>query len=132
MTLHWSAAYLGWPYRLGAQGPDVWDCWSFFRHVEAVRFGRDLPELPTPPTLLEIARIMPTWAASFGWTSTDTPRDGDAVFLSQLRTPTHIGVWLGDVRAVLHCAMGGSVLNDARHLAAAQWRVRGYFTPEVS
>lgn len=130
MNAHWAARYVGWPYRLGAQGPDCWDCWSFLRAVERERFGRDLPPLPSPPTLQAIASAMPTWAAAFGWRESERARDGDAVFLSRLKTPTHIGVWVDDLRSVLHCAEGGSVLHDARHLRDAQWRVRGIFTPE--
>lgn len=79
-----------------------------------------------------IARAMPSWAEQFGWRPAVAPKDGDAVFLACLRDPTHIGVWVEDLKATLHCAAGsGSVLNDARHLAAAQWRVRGYFSPEA-
>lgn len=129
--MHWATAFVGWQYRLGAQGPDLWDCWSFFREVERARFGRTLPALPSPPNLMAIAHAMPGWASAFGWCATAHPRDGDAVFLSRLTTPTHIGVWVADLQAVLHCAEGcGSVLHDARHLSGAQWGVRGTFTPE--
>lgn len=130
--MHWTTAYIGLPYERGAQGPDAWDCWSFFRHVERERFARELPAVPDPNSWRAIAAGLPIWAAQFGWRMTGTPRDGDAVFLGRLRDPTHIGIWVDDLNATLHCAAGGSMLHDARHLAAAQWRVRGYFTPEGS
>lgn len=129
--MHWATPFIGWEYVRGAQGPEAWDCWSFFREVERQRFGRDLPAVPSPPSLRQIARAMPEWAGSFGWHVTTAPRDGDAVFLARLRDPTHIGVWVADLASVLHCAEGGSVLHDARHLAAGLWRRRGYFTPEA-
>ena len=69
--------------------------------------------------------------AQLGWRPTETPRDGDVVFLSHMKDPTHVGIWIADLKSVLHCAVGGSVLYDARHLAIAQWRVRGFFTPEA-
>lgn len=126
---HWCEAFIGLPYTRGAQGPEEWDCWSFFRHVEREHFGRDLPPVPDPNSWRAIAAGLPVWADQFGWHATTTPRDGDAVFLARLRDPTHVGIWLDDLKAVLHCCEGGSVLHDARHLAAAQWRVRGHFTP---
>lgn len=126
--MHWASSYIGWPYQRGAQGPDAWDCWSFFRAVQRDHYGRSIPELPTPPSWREIMQAFPAWSAAHGWHQTTSPRDGDAVFLSRLRDPTHVGVWLADLKAVLHCCEGGSVLHDARHLAAAQWRVRGYYS----
>lgn len=87
--------------------------------------------LPTPPSWREIAQAFPAWSAAHGWHETKTPRDGDAVFLARMREPTHVGIWLDDIRATLHCCEGcGSVIHDARHLAAAQWRIRGFFTSE--
>ena len=129
--MHWTALYLGLPYERGAQGPELWDCWSFVCHVQRERYGREVPALPSPASWGAVARAMPEWAAQLGWRPTETPRDGDAVFLSRMKDPTHVGIWIADLKSVLHCAVGGSVLHDARHLAMAQWRVRGYFTPEA-
>lgn len=122
-------AYLCAGYERGADGPALYDCWSFFRWVQRERFGRDLPAHATPPSMGGIAKAMPIWAAEFGWEAVEMPNNGDAVFLSQMKQPTHIGVWIGDLRSVLHCPEGGAVLHDARHLAVAQWRTRGYFRP---
>ncbi|MGH3638329.1 MAG: NlpC/P60 family protein [Mycobacterium sp.] len=129
MTAHWVTAYIGWPYQRCAQGPEYWDCWSFVRHVQKARYGRDVPFMPSPTSWGGVAKAIPQWAAQFGWNPTETPRDGDAVFLARLKDPTHVGIWVADLKVTLHCPIGGSVLHDARHLAAAQWRVRGYFTP---
>ncbi len=129
--MHWTTAFLGVGYERGGQGPATFDCWSFFRWVQRERFGRELPAHATPPSLGGIAKAMPLWAAEFGWETVAAPKEGDAVFLSTLKMTTHIGVWVGDINAVLHCPEGGAVLHDARHLAAAQWRTRGYFRPVV-
>lgn len=127
---HWAAAYVGLPYQLGAQGPEAFDCWSFFRKVQLEHYGRAIPAFPTPPSWREIAQAFPAWSTDQGWRETATPRDGDAVCMARMKAPTHIGIWLSDVRAVLHCAEGsGSVLFDARHLAMGAWRIRGYLTP---
>ncbi len=129
--MHWAEKYLGVGYERGAQGPKVYDCWSFFRWLQRERFSRELPAHATPPSIGGIAKAMPRWAAEFGWEPVEVPSDGDAVFMSQLKVTTHIGVFVGDLKAVLHCPEGGAVLHDARHLAAAQWRLRGYFRPVV-
>lgn len=128
---HWASSYIGWPYERCAQGPDLWDCWSFVRHIQREQYGREVPFAPSPTDWRAVIAAIPTWAAEFGWRQTQTPRDGDAVFMSRMRDPSHVGVWIGDLKSVLHCPAGGSVLHDARHLAVAQWRVRGYFTPEA-
>ena len=128
--MHWATIYVGLPYAVGAQGPEFWDCWSFFRRIQGERYGREIPLLPTPPSWREIAKAFPAWSIEYGWHETKTPRDGDAVFMSRMRDPTHVGIWLADLGAVLHCCEGGSVLHYPRHLAAAQWRVRAYYSPE--
>ncbi len=127
--MHWATAFLDVRYARGAEGPQDYDCWSFFRWVQRERFGRRLAAYATPISLGSIAKAMPAWAAEFGWQATDAPRDGDAVFLSVLRHPTHIGVWVADLGRVLHCPEGGAALHDHFHLTAAGWRLRGYFTP---
>lgn len=128
---HWATPFVGWQYQRGAQGPEYWDCWSFFREVQKRNYDREIPALPTPPSWREIAQAFPEWSARYGWKPVAAPRDGDAVFMARLRDPTHVGIWIADLKATLHCCEGGSVLHDARHLAAAQWRVRGYYSPEA-
>ena len=129
---HWVTPFVGLPYALGAQGPAAFDCWSFFRFVELEHYGRDVPFLQSPKSWAGAAQAVATWGEQHHWRTTTEPRDGDAVALSCLKEATHIGVWISDLKAVLHCAKGsGSVLHDARHLAAALWRVRGFYTPEV-
>lgn len=133
-SVHWATSYIGFAYKVGAQGEGgEWDCWSFFRFVQRERFGRDVPFMPPLSSLNDIRKALEAGPACLGWRSTEKPTDGDAVFLSMMRHPTHIGIFVADLRSTLHCAAGsGSVLHDARHLAAAQWRVRGYFTPEIT
>ena len=130
--MHWTSQFLGAGYSLGAQGPREFDCWSFFRRVQREQFGREVPFHQAPDSLNAIRKALEAGPADCGWRETKTPRDGDAVLLSMLRHPTHIGIWVGDLKAVLHCASGiGSTLHDARHLAMAQWRIRGFYTPEA-
>ncbi len=127
---HWPSAFLDVRYEKDAQGPDTYDCWSFVRRIQRERFGRDVPERMSPPSLLTIAKAMPAWASEFGWVRTDTPQEGDAVFMSQLKHPTHIGVVVKPrPLVVLHCTEGGAFLADEFHLKVAGWRLRGFYTP---
>lgn len=130
MSYHWVTPFIGWAYERGAQGPDLWDCWSFFRRVQIEHYSRPIPVLPSPAAWRDVIRSFPAWASEYGWHATTAPQDGDAVSLARLKDPTHLGVWVADLKSVLHCATGGSVLHDAQHLKLAGWRVRGYFTPE--
>lgn len=126
---HWSERFMGVGYEKGAQGPDLYDCWSHFRWVQREQFGRDVPFAPSPRSRGATARAMPVWAAEFGWSETATPICGDAVFLSYWTVPTHVGVYVDDVRepSVLHCPQGGVALHSLFHLKAARWRVRAYY-----
>lgn len=130
--MHWAARFVGWPYAPGAQGPVEWDCFAFFRAVQREQFGRDVPLVPSPVSWGGVAKAIPASAKEFGWLPTEDPKDGDAVILSRMREATHLGVWVADLKSALHCAEGsGSVLHTARHLTAAGWRVRGFYSPEA-
>lgn len=124
---HWSERFLGVGYARGADGPQEYDCWSFFRLVQREQFGRDVPFMPTPSSIGSIAKVMEPWAAEFGWRPIDAPADGDAVFLACLRQPTHVGTWVADAKAVLHCQEGGPALHSLFHLKAFAWRVCAFY-----
>lgn len=126
---HWSERFLRFGYRRGATGPDLFDCWSFFRLVQREQFGRDVPFHPSPHGLRAIAAAMPDWAAEFGWRSTEAPETGDAVFMSFWRHPTHVGVYVADLReaSVLHCPEGGAALHSLSSLEMARWKVRALY-----
>lgn len=124
---HWTERFLGIGYARGGDGPQAYDCWNFARWVQREHFGRDVPFMPTPASHGSIAKVMDPWAVEFGWRRVETPADGDAVFLACLREPTHVGIWVGDLKAVLHCSLGGAALHTPFHLSAFGWRVCGYF-----
>lgn len=85
--------------------------------------------MPTPASRGSIARVMPEWAAGFGWVPVDRPDTGDAVFMANMLHPTHVGVWVADLRepAVLHCPEGGAALHRRAHLEMARWRLHAFY-----
>lgn len=127
--MHWSEKFLGVSYARGAQGPSSYDCWSYFRWVQREQFGRDVPFMPTPGSRGTIARVMPEWAAEFGWVAVTKPDTGDAAFMANMLHPTHVGVWVADLGepAVLHCPEGGAALHRRRHLDMARWRLHAFY-----
>lgn len=43
--MHWSAAYVGIPWRPEAEGPDAFDCKGLVRHVLPLHLGRPAPRV---------------------------------------------------------------------------------------
>lgn len=107
---------LGRPWKLGAQGPQAFDCWSLLRHVEQVAFGRALPMvvLPerSPPD--RIAEALASHPKRALWRQALAPSHGGGVEMSSVKVPLHVGVWLDiDGGLVLHCAAGVGVAADS-------------------
>lgn len=121
---HWAENYIGHPWQAGAQGPDAWDCWGLFRHVQAAHFGLDVPVVDVDAmSLPAVARAFGGHAERARWVEVSTPQDGDAVLMAHNRFPSHVGVWLDiDGGGVLHCQQGSGTLFTRRAmLPLAGW-----------
>lgn len=131
--MHWSERYLHLGYKVGADGPDLYDCWTFFRLVQRERFGRDVPFMPSPLSRGTTAKVMPTWAGSFGWREVLSPEDGDAAFMANGRVATHVGIRVADISPwhILHCPEGGARFHSFFHLEMLGWEVHSYWRPEA-
>lgn len=132
---HWTLAYLGFGYAVAGEGPAEFNCWSFFRHVQRERFGREVPAVPLPSNLRGAAKLFRDRSDSFGWRCLgkgEAPIDGDAVLMTHRDRPHHIGIHVASVPggAVLHCVEGaGSALPSLFHLEIAAWHVTGVYRP---
>ena len=122
---HWTTAYIGRPWELGAEGPDAFDCWGLAKTLQAERYGRELPSLrvmqanPSPEqttALLGLMRrggwsILPDWRQMM---------DGDLLRMQSPMGP-HIGVAVrrhhAQPIAVLHC-VGALDLDGVPHGAS--------------
>jgi len=103
------------PWKLGAQGPEAYDCWSLVRHVQRALFGREVPivELPETTAPHRIARLFETHPGNALWREAPRPSHGGGVLLSSAKSPLHCGVWLQvDGGVLLHCAEGVGVCAD--------------------
>lgn len=135
MSAHWSLPYLGFAYDAQGEGPYAFNCWSFFRHVERIRFAREVPPLPMPANLMGAVKLFRDRSDSFGWQRIEKPRkpiDGDAVLMSHRDRPHHIGIYVASVpgEAVLHCVESvGSTLPSLFHLEIAAWNITGIYRP---
>lgn len=130
--MHWSECYLHLGYEVGADGPGLYDCWTFFRLIQRERFGREVPFMPSPLSRGTTAKVMPTWASSFGWSEVRVPETGDAAFMANGRVATHVGIYVDtpDVPRILHCPEGGARFHTFFHLDELGWEVRSYWRPE--
>lgn len=116
------AAYIGMPWEAGAQGPDAYDCMSFFRLVQARHFCVQVPAIIAPdyddPTVL--VELFGKHAERSRWQRVERPSHGGAVIVHK---PMHIGTWLGvDGGGVLHCVRGAGVVFTSD----AAWRMSGF------
>ena len=115
---HWATKYIGIDWEAGAQGvgasgAPAFDCWSFFRHVQAVHFGIEVPIISASSydDAGEIVSLVNGHAERGRWASLPIPigrKEGDGVIVHR---PLHIGLWLAvDGGGVLHCVRGIGVI----------------------
>ncbi len=122
--MSWAADYVlaGIRWEKGAQGPDAYDCWAFFRMVQAKHFNISVPSVLVPdyddPEVL--VSLFRGHGESDRWVPVDKPQHGDGVIVHK---PLHAGVWLDvDGGGVLHCVRGIGVIFTSD----ASWRLSGF------
>lgn len=116
---------IGRPYRLGAAGPDEFDCWGLVRHYYRALRGIALPVVDAERTLA-IARAFNGDPERANWLEVERPAEGDAVLMGQAKRAHHVGLWLGG--GVLHAVDGAGVIyTKAAMLRLGGWNVIGYY-----
>lgn len=113
-------------WELGAEGPEAWDCWSLFRHVQKELFGRDLPRVVVPrgTPIAATSALLAEHPGRALWRQVPEPAHGGAVEMRSVKTPRHVGLWLAaDGGLCLHCAEpAGVALDSLLALKALSWR----------
>ena len=124
---HWASKYTGQKWT------EDHDCYYWFCRILAEQFGtvishRDIDHhhLVACATRILTGDI----EENFGYRKTDTPKEGDAVFLTQRKHPHHIGVVIksGGLQ-IIHALQGsGVIVSDLMDLRVNGWRIAGYWT----
>lgn len=130
--MHWCLQYRG------AKWAEETNCFYWFRRISKEQFGREIPDAP-PGTVdcnrltLSAARLMAGNIMDlFGGAPTDTPKEGDAVFMTKADRSHHLGMVVlpGGRFHVLHVQEGvGLVIADRLNLLTNGWKITGYYTP---
>ncbi len=135
MSEHWTRPFIGYAYAADGVGPEAYNCWHFFRHVELRQFARDIPAVLVPQGLIAQLKAFRAHPDAFGWRKVvkpQKPASGDPVLMSHKDRPHHIGVYVADIAggAVLHCIeTRGSVLSTMFHLETFGWNITGIYRP---
>lgn len=110
---HWCENYVGKPWRVGARGPEAFDCFGLVWHVYKHHFGIELPtfaEVNNPDVRAVMAAISKEEQGP-DWQRIKIPVDGCAVGLSTTRLFHHVGVYLAiDGGHLLHALDKSNVI----------------------
>ena len=116
--IHALSGLVGKPYRLGASGPDAFDCYGLAREI--LRLSRI--ELPPVERVSDYIGTMRDHAERQNWTQVDAPEEFDLVLMANvLRRDRHIGVYVRPSTAgvVIHAyETMGVCLHDLQSLKA--------------
>lgn len=99
--------YIGKRWRLGARGPDEYDCWGLLLQLHRAHFGVDIADVPLgdPMRALFAERM-----ACGAWRLLPMPLHGAAVLMRGGDDP-HVGMYLDlDGGGVLHAMEGVGVI----------------------
>lgn len=115
------------PFLIGGRDRSGWDCWGLLRAVYAEQFGIELPlfagEYETAEDYEAIGLLYEQEVGS--WEQVTQPREGDAVWMSVLGQPSHVGVYLSGP-SLLHALPTGTRI-DRINSHSWQRRIRAYY-----
>lgn len=116
MTLHWSAAYVGLPFKEKGRDRGGVDCWGLVRLVYAGELGVELPGYDEGYASLaerdEIAGLMDVERSRPVWRLVNAATEFDVLVFRLGRLGTHVGIGCGG-RRMLHVPVdAGACLED--------------------
>lgn len=128
--MHWASELIGRPYKLGAQGPDAFDCWGFVRYAFIHHLGvPDMPQVHVGESN-NFSTIRDS-AAKSGWhpVATRSPLENDVVLMDSF-IGKHIGLVAkaNHKLGVLHCVEGvGVTFNEFYQLRSLGFKNLTYW-----
>lgn len=133
MSDHWSASYIGIPYKARGRTRDGLDCWGLLRLVYADRLGITLPAYTDAPDAAERAETgaLITREAASWWTRVQDPVPMDAVLFRVAGWPTHVGVVVAPGR-MLHVARDDAAKVESWQVPLWSRRLHGFYRYTVT
>lgn len=122
--MHWSASYVGIPFRDRGRDGGGADCWGLLRLVYADRLGIALPSYADDyACATEAAEVAALIAGErlVGWRQVAVAGEYDALLFRLGREETHVGVVI-DHRLMLH--MARETVSRVENWAVSPWRHR--------
>lgn len=117
---------IGSPYKLGAQGPDRFDCYGVTRVLQATLFRREMPvfAMPGGAGRAGIAAAIAVHPERDRWREVEAPSDGAIVTMARNECGYHLGTWLADDGGVIVHALEtvGVTTDTLATLEAVGWR----------
>lgn len=117
---------IGRPYRLGAAGPEAFDCYGLARHVQQEVFDTDLPPFEAPADFgrTAIAAFLAAHPERKRWVKVDRPVDGALVSMAKQEVGYHVGVYLADDGGIIIHALDelGVIVDRPFALETLGWR----------
>lgn len=122
--MHWATKYIGKRWRMGARGPDEFDCWGLCYWISTHELNRPMPCYPVGPRSTTFAtKAFERATAGTRWERLAQPREGCIVGLSLRRLLHHVGIYAeADGGMVIHALDKGNVIAQS----LASLRASGY------
>lgn len=129
---HWALQWIGKRYGRDADGPEAFNCWTFFAAVQRAQFGRDVPLVDNVDFAANL-RAFAHHDERGRWIEVGERRSpGDGVLLRRGRYASHVGVWIevDGFPGVLHCVEGvGGCFQTLPALGLHGWQIEGVYRP---
>lgn len=140
MRSEFLAAALGKPWVANAKGPEAFDCYHLFAHVQREVFGRPLEPIDVPdnPSWAWLIKTIDSHPERGRWRLVENDAmglvragDGAAVLMARTEWAAHIGVWFALERRVLHAdPRFGVVFESTMDLKTKGWTRLRFLEPK--
>lgn len=126
---------VGKPYRLGAEGPDEFDCYSCTAAIQLHIFGRIMPKFAAAATSgrTALAVAITVNPERNNWVETSDPTHGSIVTMARNVCGYHLGTYLDIDGGVIAHAIEecGVVVDTMTSLTAIGWRRFRFHVPAL-